>query len=347
MHRLLLLGALLTFSASGQSIQVLSQAQVQQLETQVAQNPTDLEAQKLLGENYALFILGIASLNKYDSVTSVDPAKATGDFAQHARERMQNSTSPAVLGEGGQALWNLSFQVQGFVGISRSPAQIPYRDARALAIAAVDRAIALDPGNQTWRSYRIPILDLRTKSSFMPLTTASAYAQAKGDLSVLTATRRYDALSAVAKLAVRAGMLQDAQSYAQELLASARRPADWNYGNAIFFGNMVLGQVAFRQGDLNSARSRLLASGATPGSPQLNSFGPNMSLALDLLEGSPQPSEQRRNAHREASLDSRQVVLDFFMQCQKFWKSGQGKLQKWTADVNAGRIPDFGANLDY
>ena len=104
-----------------------------------------------------------------------------------------------------------------------------------------------------------------------------------------------------------------------------------NYGNAVFFGNMVIGRVALRR-DKNTflAKSSLLASGETSGSPQLNSFGPNMSLAKDLLEQG-----------------ERDTVLEFFAECRKVWKLGYDKLDAWTANVRGGGIPDFGANLLY
>jgi hypothetical protein len=43
-------------------------------------------------------------------------------------------------------------------------------------------------------------------------------------------------------------ILNAAESYANELLAGAPSyPKDWNYGNAIFSGNMLLGRVALRR----------------------------------------------------------------------------------------------------
>jgi hypothetical protein len=93
---------------------------------------------------------------------------------------------------------------------------------------------------------------------------------------------------------------------------------------------MVLGQVALRDGDKAAARAHLLASGKTKGSPQLNSFGPNMSLAKDLLE-----------------VGERDVVQTFFDLCGIFWKNDHGALDRWKNAVAAGRIPDFGANLPY
>ena len=65
----------------------------------------------------------------------------------------------------------------------------------------------------------------------------------------------------------------------------------------------------------------LRASGATPGSPQLNSFGPNMSLASDLLQ----------QGETEA-------VLAYFELCRVFWTMGGSRLDAWTQDVLAGTL---------
>jgi hypothetical protein len=102
------------------------------------------------------------------------------------------------------------------------------------------------------------------------------------------------------------------------------------YGNAIHDGNSVLGRAALKQGDIKKAARYLLDAGKTQGSPQLNSFGPNMSLAKELLE------KGEKNA-----------VLQYFEFCRKFWSMGGEDLDNWTKEVKAGKVPDFGANLSY
>lgn len=143
---------------------------------------------------------------------------------------------------------------------------------------------------------------------------------------------RFHALPPLAKAAFNAGEMEKAENYARELLADAPDyQKDWNYGNAIFFGNMVLGQVALRRDhNVALAKKYLAASGQTPGSPTLNSFGPNMSLAKDLL-----------------TAGERDAVIEFFAACRKFWTMDLGELDQWTAAVKSGGIPDFGPNLLY
>ena len=142
---------------------------------------------------------------------------------------------------------------------------------------------------------------------------------------------KFARLDSLAKSAFEAEDLKKAAQYANELLETAQKyPKDWNYGNAIHHGNNVLGRIALKQGDTKQAGEYLLKAGQTPGSPQLNSFGPNMSLAKELLEKG-----------------EKEVVLQYLELCQKFWKMGGEKLDNWKNDVSAGNGPDFGANLKY
>jgi len=109
-----------------------------------------------------------------------------------------------------------------------------------------------------------------------------------------SAKDRWNALPGLSKAAVKAGMIAKAESYATELLSMTRQHRrDWNSGNAIHDSNMVLGLVALRKGDREQAKQYLLEAGKTPGSPQLNSFGPNVTLAMELL----------RSGEREAVLE--------------------------------------------
>lgn len=142
---------------------------------------------------------------------------------------------------------------------------------------------------------------------------------------------RFIVLDAAAKRAIKRGAIEKANTRARELLALAENyPEDWNYGNAVHHGHLVLGRVALALGDAERAKEELLAAGSTPGSPQLNSFGPNMCLAEELLRAG-----------------AREVVLQYFDLCGRFWKMERGRLAAWTADVNDGRIPAFGPNLLY
>lgn len=151
----------------------------------------------------------------------------------------------------------------------------------------------------------------------------------RGDLT--NELERFWALGHAAKNAFNAGEKTDAKKYAEELARLAPQfKTDWNYGNAIQDANLVLGRLALAEGNLKEAKQRLLDSADSKGSPQMNSFGPNMSLAKDLL-----------------AKGEKDAVLAYFELCGKFWSMGTARLKQWTEDVKKGATPDFGANLVY
>src|ERR1039457_7200996 len=81
-------------------------------------------------------------------------------------------------------------------------------------------------------------------------------------------TKRFYALDDAAKESFEVGKIEDARKYAEELLTAAKKKRDdWNYGNAIQDGNLVLGRIALKEGRTEEARRRLLEAGKSPGSP--------------------------------------------------------------------------------
>jgi hypothetical protein len=146
-----------------------------------------------------------------------------------------------------------------------------------------------------------------------------------------TPEARFYALNDIAKESFNEGKLADAKKYADELITLLPQyQKNWNYGNAVQDANMVLGRIALKEGRMADAKRYHLESAKSQGSPQMNSFGPNMSLAKDLLEKG-----------------ERSVVLEHFELCRKFWKMHRGQLDEWSKEVTAGKIPNFGSNLVY
>jgi hypothetical protein len=118
---------------------------------------------------------------------------------------------------------------------------------------------------------------------------------------------------------VRASQLADR---ALELACS--RTGDWNYANAVHAAYTAKGLAALAAGDPAQAERHLLSSARHNGSPQLNSFGPSMHLARELL----------RHGRNES-------VLSYFELCGVFWSSGTEWLSIWDRKVRAGDIPVF------
>jgi hypothetical protein len=198
---------------------------------------------------------------------------------------------------------------------------------RPLALDLLEQARSLEPNNPKWVE----------KLAFVHRMNAASGDVAEASLALALTERAHAMnpdgalLTDLPAMAFDAGDLDKARVYAEQLLkgiGSDRR--NWNYGIAVHKGNLILGRIAVRQGRLADAVTFLRASGATPGGPALDSFGPNMSLAKDLLE--------------RGETDA---VLDYFESCRVFWKIGGKFLDTWSQEVRSGKIPNFGANLRY
>jgi hypothetical protein len=136
-------------------------------------------------------------------------------------------------------------------------------------------------------------------------------------------------LGRAAKAAADAGRWDAAEKWGNELVAFAGTEGSTG-AQAVHDANVVLGRVALHKGDVDTAKARLLKAGMTAGSPALGSFGPNMMLARELLEAG-----------------ETDTVLQYFELCAVFWKHDRGQLDEWRRTVEAGGMPDFGANLVY
>jgi len=174
--------------------------------------------------------------------------------------------------------------------------------------------------------------------SGVDITTSKSYLEnreqilKKAEADLVASKNEYDrwlTLKNLSLFLVDEDKIEEAQAYAKELLELAPKYRDsWNYGNAIHIAHIALGRIALRRNNINEAKKQLLDAGCTPGSPQLDSFGPNMLLAKELLEKG-----------------ERTVVIEYIDLCSKFWKSDKTKMNIWKDIIRKGRIPDFGSNL--
>jgi len=133
--------------------------------------------------------------------------------------------------------------------------------------------------------------------------------------------------------ALNSGDLDLAENLAIEFLELAKSNLkSWNYGNAIHHANLMLGKISLIYNDIEQSKKYLIKASKTIGSPQLNSFGPNMSLAKELLE-----------------IGESEIVLLYINNTRKFWvkKFSWQKTKNWENEIRKGLIPDFKGNLIY
>lgn len=200
----------------------------------------------------------------------------------------------------------------------------------ALAQQWLDHGGELEPANPDW-PLRLAELDelrmIHTPPETLAKIASDALAQRQKAFDLeKNATSRFAIFTEMPFDAYMTGDTIKAKHLAQQLLGMAGNFRDnWNYGNAVHIANIVLGRVALRVGDIESAKTYLRAAGQIPGSPQLDSFGPDMTLAKELLQ------------HGQ-----RQAVHEYLDACGKFWTTGATRLKSWTTTVDAGGMPDFG-----
>ncbi|MEO7253904.1 MAG: hypothetical protein ABIZ64_06640, partial [Casimicrobium sp.] len=167
----------------------------------------------------------------------------------------------------------------------------------------------------------------------MPINAPVRYDKAIKALDACTDELiRYYALGDAAMWSVDVGKLDDAERYAKELLAlNEKMGRDWNNGNAIHKGHSALGRIAIKRGDVAEGERQLALAATSKGSPQMDTFGPNMSLPRDLL-ATGKPS-------------AKAVVLAYFDHLPTFWTMDGGAISVWRNDVEHDREPNFGSHL--
>lgn len=315
----------------------LTPAAAQQLEASLKQNPDDLTARtKLLGyymrrqhgsaadhatrQQHILWIIRhhpeapVAGI-PYAELDPVSDGQVYQDAAALWKQQVaDHPTDPVIL---------------------HNAAKYFLLHDRLTAEDLFKKGATIEPNNPDWPAALGELYNLQSHYQPQPgkkQQAAAALSQYERAYALTTTdTGKFYLLDDLATTAFDAGDTNKAAGYAQQALNAAATfgEKDWNTGNAIHHGNLILGRIAFQAGNIELAKHYLLEAGKTPGSPQLDSFGPNMALARDLL-----------------AKGEKDTVLQYFALCAKFWKS-QSELDAWTDAVKHGITPDFGGNLIY
>lgn len=163
--------------------------------------------------------------------------------------------------------------------------------------------------------------EVRLKSTPAERLKAIEHVMDKSDFLI----RYYHLLNPAARYALESGKLDTAEKYAGQLLESARKVKskmngwDWNQGNAIHNGHIVLGLVALKRGEMVLAKHHLMESTKTSGSPQLGEYGTDFELARELLKKKKQ-----------------QTVVEYLKACRSIWKSRTDSLEIATEYAREG-----------
>jgi len=213
-------------------------------------------------------------------------------------------------------------------GFAQTPPPSQEKQELYQQLEAIRAAIRSDDWNEAWRRSIVlnaSLAKLTNTKANPDLELAHVEMMAGKD-----AISRAPMLARMTKAAYAAGNHEKAERYANEALEASTHGVFWWTGDAVHQGNIVLGRLALRRGEMDAAKHYLLAAGKTAGSPTLSTTGPNMGLAKELLD-----------RHESA------VVLEYLEDCGAFWTGSRGKLAEWAALIRAGLRPEFGSNVNY
>lgn len=310
---------------------------VAELEAELQSSPANLDArEQLIDYYYEQLIRSDATWggSLHDSwsrhVYSVIQLNPGSQLAGSPQAMVQPPFGTEADYERGKQLWLSQTELHNDdPAVLRNAAYYLQRNDEPIAQSLLESAYSLRPGDQDIASllssvYRRIHACGDTAEPMKHELARRALAMGEQSLNAPPIDRFYRLVD-VAEVALEACEFDKARAFAHELLEIAPRyESNWNYGNAIHAGNLVLGRLALQAGNLQKAGEYLLRAGETRGSPQLNSFGPDMRLAKELLEN-----------------DQRDVVVKYLDLCSRFWEMGQDRLRSWRRDVEQGRVPEF------
>lgn len=142
---------------------------------------------------------------------------------------------------------------------------------------------------------------------------------------VTTRLNRFYSLDEQITTAYKANDFGKVKELAKENLGlAAVYRCNWNFGNAIHDTNRVLGLVSLKSGDIDRAAGYLLKAGKSTGSPQLNSFGPELDLANELLQ-----------------LGKVDAVKSYLKDIKSFWEMDNGQVDAWLTEIEKGGKPQL------
>jgi hypothetical protein len=311
----------------------LSTEEAKKLEEKLTNNPQDLETRFILMGYYSTQHDESFRLKKREQTLWVIQNIPDSELLRHVVFVQLNQHEEGF--EEAKQLWLKQLDAyKGNLAVLSNAADFFLLPDKAFAEKLLKEGAAADPSDAQWpqRLGQLYLLEMpRAGVEQRRSLAALAYAQFERAYKLT----RDDSgkgvlLIQLAKSAFEAGDVERAHKWADALLSQASTDKqDWNYGNAIHQGHLILGRIALSSGNLEEAGKQLIKAGETPGSPQLNSFGPNMALAKELLEKG-----------------ERESVIKYFQLCANFWTNRE-VLKHWTAIVIERGIPDFGANLVY
>ena len=195
-----------------------------------------------------------------------------------------------------------------------------------------------EPDNYKWASERAKLYTTQArtkegdeKNRFYALSVEQfekALALNKKERSFRRDSDRSSLLQGLSEAAFHSNQLAKAKTYATErLLEFGRDPNNIDFSSIAHDGNIMLGRIALREGDIAKAKEHLLIAGriANLAIRQMRTwFTPWMILAKELFDK-----------------NEKQVVIEFLELCAQAKSDNDKIFRKWIAIIRKGETPSF------
>ena len=309
--------------------------EIKELQVKVAANPNDVQSRiRLLGFYSNERVRTAKDLNNNESGHDVQQKLATWFIKNYPAStiagdracRIKRSENPLGYTSGKEIWLEQIDTYDENVAVLTNAAAFLLRDDRQKAEELLNKAQTLEPWSAEIAeefAFQYKSLAMHS-SSYREKLELYGKAMAQFDRALSQTddeAERPRLIVHAAAMAFKTGQVDRTKKLADRLLKQYS-----DDGEAVHYGNLLLGLMALKQGNIEAANKYLIESGKTTGSPRLDSRGPNMTLAKALLEKGQQ-----------------ETVLEFLELCKKFWKGKQ--LRELKAAVKAGDTPNFGTNL--
>ena len=292
----------------------------------LAADPHNARAGGMLATIYSMALLGVEGMSNTGIPTKSNEAAAQGEFAHQVRERLDKSQDHELI-----AMVGVIVSQQALM-LSRMSPNPAVQQASTYGESLLIRANQMSGGKDSYvlgsmyyqrslgASNEDERLALKKKAFELERTAAAELEKTSGPV-----------LESLAGLALDVGDRAAAEKYANALMNSVPAiPEEAMRGQMLHKAHIFVGRLELAKGNIDAAKEHLLAAGRVQKGVTLSSFGPNMSLAKELLE------------HGQKG-----VVLQYLDECAEFWTTGGPRLAKWKQEIEAGNVPEFGANLTY
>jgi len=276
--------------------------------------PANSRISEVRGALLAYSVTGVKTLNAWNNSGTFEENRGKSAQSKADLHTLETTEDPNVAGGAADALRQV-------INVLRSQhVEDGLKTAEGLSTRLYEKAIAADPNAARWS---LSLMSVYQSFAMTAATPSEKIAYLKKAMAAAPAGQRNFVLPDLALQYVADNKIADAEQIAKELLSLDRN--SWNYGNAVFSGNIVLGRIALSKGDVDEAKRRLIAAGHAPTTPQLSSFGPtDWRLATDLL-----------------AAGERDTVLDYLEALRPTWTSGAARINSWTASIRRGGTPNF------